>query len=432
MQQKKKLITALVTIVAATATAHLMQRDGAVALNAAPPPMNVAGAIPAPPLAPQPAPEEVAAVPAERPAGASVDTPVDVTPVAATDPVITAPAPEPDTPAAVLKPIAGFELPPGTLPTAAPEAAPGAAPEAAAPLDLALLSEDSNPPPPRRSRLAPEAAEVPEMPAEAATPEPLPQPGPTLQDRLSGTGAETPDAVEEPPAHNEFGLACAEILSAAARPAAMVKLTVTAPCRGNQSLTVTHGELRFDDRIDALGIYTVLLPALEDEAVYQVTFADGTVAETVVDVPQATRTERVVLQYAGPTGLQIHALEFGADYEGDGHVWSGNPRDADIALKTGGGFLTTLGDPARPEARYAEVYTLPADTRGRDGVVRLNVEAEVAETNCGRDIAGQTLQKQADGTVTPVAVTLAMPECDAVGEFLVLKNLLRDLKIAAN
>ncbi len=420
MQQKKKLITAVVTIVAATATAHLMQRDGAVAKDAALPPLAVAGLAPVPQPKPAPAPEDFAVD--------TVETPVDVIPVAATEPLepVAEAAPEPAAPTSVLKPVAGFELPRGTLPTTGDPLAEEKQ------LDLALLSEESAPPPPRRSRLAPDAAEAPEMPPEAASPAPLPLPGPTPQDRISGPANEAPEPVTVTPAHNEFGLACAEILSAVARPAAMVKLTVTAPCRGNEPLTIAHGALRFDDRIDALGIYTVLVPALEDEADYTVTFADGSTADTFVDVPQATRTERVVLQFAGPTGLQIHALEFGADYETAGHIWSGNPRDAETALKIGGGFLTTLGDPAQDEARYAEVYTLPADTQGRDGVVRLNVEAEVADANCGRDIAGQTLQKQADGTVTPVSVTLAMPECDAVGEFLVLKNLLRDLKIAAN
>jgi hypothetical protein len=31
-----------------------------------------------------------------------------------------------------------------------------------------------------------------------------------------------------------------------------------------------------------------------------------------------------------------------------------------------------------------------------------------------------------------VSLTLAIPDCDAIGEYLVLKNLLRDLKVASN
>ncbi|NHX28285.1 hypothetical protein HA397_30580, partial [Escherichia coli] len=65
-------------------------------------------------------------------------------------------------------------------------------------------------------------------------------------------------------------------------------------------------------------------------------------------------------------------------------------------------------------------------------VVRLNIEAEVTAANCGRELIGETLQPAADGTLTASEINLSVPGCDAAGEFLVLKNLLRDLKIASN
>jgi hypothetical protein len=68
----------------------------------------------------------------------------------------------------------------------------------------------------------------------------------------------------------------------------------------------------------------------------------------------------------------------------------------------------------------------------RDGTVHVSVEAEVTAFNCATDVSGQTIQRQGDGSMRPVSVTVAMPDCDAIGEFLVLKNLLRDLKIASN
>ena len=43
-------------------------------------------------------------------------------------------------------------------------------------------------------------------------------------------------------------------------------------------------------------------------------------------------------------GLQIHALEFGADYDEEGHVWADRPRDVQDALIAGGGYMTLLGD----------------------------------------------------------------------------------------
>ena len=100
--------------------------------------------------------------------------------------------------------------------------------------------------------------------------------------------------------------------------------------------------------------------------------------------------------------------------------------------RSGGGFITQLGASSLEGGRIAEVYTFPADPRRRDGVVRLSIETEVTAYNCGKDIAGETIQRQADGKMNSVTVTLAVPDCDAIGEFLVLKNLLQDLKIASN
>ncbi len=275
---------------------------------------------------------------------------------------------------------------------------------------------------------------VPEMPEEAAGPTELPMPGPSPLDRLALTSADPeaePLTVGAPV--NEFGMTCGIILSAAERPASMVNLSVTAPCRRGERITIRHEGLIYSAVLDGLGMYAAEVPALARDASFNVSFLDGTVEITELTVSEdADLTERVVLQFNGPAGLQIHALEFGADYGTPGHVWSGNARSAEAALNMGGGYVTMLGDPSLPDAFLAEVYTLPSKTTGRDGVVRLNVEAEVSPENCDKTIAGETLQRSATGEMNAVSLTLSMPTCDAVGEFLVLKNLLRDLKIASN
>ena len=84
------------------------------------------------------------------------------------------------------------------------------------------------------------------------------------------------------------------------------------------------------------------------------------------------------------------------------------------------------------EPLMAEVYTFPKTAKTRDGVVRLSVEAEVTAYNCETEVTGTTIQRNGIGDVRPVELTLAMPGCEAIGEFLVLKNLLQDLKIASN
>ena len=84
------------------------------------------------------------------------------------------------------------------------------------------------------------------------------------------------------------------------------------------------------------------------------------------------------------------------------------------------------------EPMLAEVYTFPSGTALADGEVRLSVEVEVMAGNCGKDIEAQALQKHGTARMQVRELTLEMPDCDAVGDYLVLKNLLDDLNIARN
>ena len=46
------------------------------------------------------------------------------------------------------------------------------------------------------------------------------------------------------------------------------------------------------------------------------------------------------------------------------------------------------------------------------------------------EIEAQSLEIQTDGKVRTQNLTLAVPDCEATGSFLVLNNLLQDLKVA--
>ena len=273
---------------------------------------------------------------------------------------------------------------------------------------------------------------LPRPPLDVLMPAPLPRVGAGLQKRMASTVSVTAEPTVQQPRRSEFGLTCGPILSASAGKAAMVTLTLTAPCRGQERVTVQHGQLVFSGRMDRLGTYTTEIPALQADASFTMTFADGQTVTADVDVPTANDFRRVALAFQGDAALQIHALEFGADYGEDGHVWAGRPRDAEAAARANGGFLVSLGDTGLEKPSLAEVYTFPQDTKTRDGVVRLSVEAEVTALNCDTQVAGQTLEAGADGAISVVSMTVAMPDCAAIGEYLVLKNLLRDMKIASN
>lgn len=433
MKKKQRIVTAGVTLLAAGVTAHMMQRgsdEPAPAAPVAPAGASAMAAHMAPAAARQPNPVIVAARVSE-----AAEPPAEDPEIPALQPED---PPEPETKAVALQ-LEDPPAPDAENPRRLTKMSVAAASVLPAPPGAEALPENESPVPatPDRDILAEMYyPDMPRPPAEAATPAPLPRSGADLQSRMatldSAPDPAAEDASEPEIERSAFGLSCGALLTASAQPAAMVGLTLTDPCRGGETFTVEHGALVYAAELNELGTYMADIPALTAEASFTVRFEDGETVEATVEIPEAVEIDRAALITDGVSGLAIHALEFGADYEEDGHVWAGNPRDAKAAARSGGGFLTALGDASLREPRLAQVYTFPAGAEAREGVVRLSIETEVTERNCGQDVAGQTLQNSAGRLSAPVAVTLSMPDCDAIGEFLVLKNLLQDLKIASN
>lgn len=214
--------------------------------------------------------------------------------------------------------------------------------------------------------------------------------------------------------------------------AALVDLTITASCMADALVVISHAGLRFHEVLDAQGALSITVPAFDEVAQFNVTFPNGAEVNARADVPSVVFYDRVAVQWLGETGLQIHALEFDADYGDDGHVWFGNPRDVTAVIGGNGGFLMRLGAGESEISRMADVYTFPVGNPARDGQVALSIEAEVNGANCTKPISAQTLQVHAGGDKITNQFEMMMPDCGATGDFLVLKNLLKDLTIARN
>lgn len=223
---------------------------------------------------------------------------------------------------------------------------------------------------------------------------------------------------------------CEFDLQARAIAAAMVTLELSAPCMINERFTLHHNGMMFTGVTDAMGSSELVVPALARQAVFIVAFPNGDGAVADAEVTSLDYYDRVVLQWQGATGLQIHALEFGAAYGEGGHVWMDAAKDRATAAVGEGGFLTRHGAGELDGALMAEVYSFPTGLTAQAGDVRLSVEAEVTGANCGRDVEAQSIQIAAGEAPRVQDLTLAMPECNTTGDFLVLKNLLDDLKIA--
>ena len=220
---------------------------------------------------------------------------------------------------------------------------------------------------------------------------------------------------------------CPVSLEAVVEPAAMIGLTLLAPCRTNERVVLRHSGLAVTGKTSGTGALFVSLPAFTSDAKVSVRFRDGETVSVSVDVPEAQTMRRFGVQWMGDDAFQLNAFEFGADYGDVGHVSAADPRMEMAATPQRGGFLSVLGDDQVELPMLAEVYTYPT---GSEAPVRIVVEAAITKGTCGREILGETLADLA-GEVTITELTLAMPDCSAVGDILVLKNLDPDLKIAS-
>jgi len=226
-----------------------------------------------------------------------------------------------------------------------------------------------------------------------------------------------------------FGLPCGLDVTAEATDAAMIALGVAAPCHPDAVVTIIHSGMSIRQRTDAVGLMTLDLPALETPAFVTVSLPDGSESDILVPVPDLADYDRVALAWRGDLGVELHVMENGAAWMSGGHVHPGAPRGPE-ATENGAGFLASLGDPDGDAPMLAQVYTMP---RG-NGPTRadVSVDAPITAANCARSAEARVLHVQGAGRAEVVPLGLTYPGCDAVGDTLVLQNVFRDLRLAAN
>jgi hypothetical protein len=221
---------------------------------------------------------------------------------------------------------------------------------------------------------------------------------------------------------------CEAEMTASPRDAAIVRLDIEATCRPNARATLHHYGMMVTVLTDEDGRASIDVPALSQSAVFILAYEDGKGALATAQVDDLPLYDRYVVQWRGDAqSLRLHAFEYGADFGQPGHVWSRSGHDE------AEGFVMRLGDDAPAPALRAEIYTFPTAGATRDGTVALRLEAEVTKDNCGRDLEAQGISTGGEDAALEVSdLVLPMPDCAAVGEFLVLKNLFNDLNIAQN
>jgi hypothetical protein len=284
----------------------------------------------------------------------------------------------------------------------------------------------------------PIAIEVSEVQDVSSTPKPSVPFDRPITEELPTSVVSNPASVDTRPAQTlpespaASGFECDVALQADPAAGAMVSLALTAPCHGSERVTVHHNGLMFTETVQPDGTLSVTVPALAEKALFIASFLDGSGAVAQTDVTSVPFYDRIVLQWRGDAGLQLHAREFDAAYFSDGHIWHGAQANAERAATGKGGFLTRLGHFTAPDALLADVYTFPTATTETSGTIALTVEAEILATNCETQIDAQTLEMTDGGSLHARDLTIDVPSCDTIGDFLMLKNVVKDLTIAAN
>lgn len=235
------------------------------------------------------------------------------------------------------------------------------------------------------------------------------------------------DAAPQTPGIPAANALCDVTLDLMVEPNAMIGITLIAPCQPDQRVVLRQGGLAVTGQTTSTGALFTALPAFETQALVEASFADGTKANATIAMPELATLRRFGVQWQADDAFQIHAFENGASYGDPGHVSAADPHRPATGLTASGGFLTLIGDSATENPLLAEVYTFPADAAAKPEVV---VEAAVTDKTCGRELLAETLTSTG-GSVFVTDLTLAMPDCDAIGDYLVLKNLVLDLNMAA-
>lgn len=221
--------------------------------------------------------------------------------------------------------------------------------------------------------------------------------------------------------------ACATTLDLLIEPPAMIGLTLLAPCHVNQRVVLRHAGLAVTGRTTATGALFTTLPALDKAGEVEVLFADGKTASAAIAVPELAAMRRFAVQWQDKDAFQLHAFEDGATYGQAGHIFADATHQPAAGIPAKGGFLTLLGDPETEAPLLAQVFTF-AENAGTK--TRLSIEAAVTDASCDRELLGETLNSVA-GRTEITELTLAMPACDAIGDYLVLNNPAPDMNIAA-
>ena len=204
-----------------------------------------------------------------------------------------------------------------------------------------------------------------------------------------------------------FGLPCEVTLHAEPLPDALFAVTLVAPCRPNASIAMHYAGLTFDVTTSITGHAGFKLPAMTISGTLESVFKDGTRLSTPLEAPDLAEYARVAVAWTQAFDMRLTANA---------------PRHMPVRIYT-------LG---KAEGRSVQILSHHQSPEARRAVIRLGVMAPITAQNCGQERHATVRHLQPDMPPISYELMLAPTSCNRVGGILELKNILRDLKLAAN
>jgi len=167
----------------------------------------------------------------------------------------------------------------------------------------------------------------------------------------------------------------------------LLAISVDAPCRAGQALTLRYGAVAFELRLSAAGALATTLDLFQGVGVAaSIEMSDGTKHPLALDAVSLAGMAKVALVWKADADLDLHALEYAAVAGGKGHVWHGAPsssaasRSESREQNRGRGFLSRSDDD-RGRGDKVEVYTFWTHPDQPTAVVSMALGHATAQTS---------------------------------------------------
>ena len=248
-----------------------------------------------------------------------------------------------------------------------------------------------------------EATVITELSAEVAAPGVQLAADPTVPEFPPSALRMTPGTMRDAPVRtgaadqlfSDFGFACADpVVKATAGAEAMIAVDIASTCHAGQTAALRHAGLAILVSLDGEGRFSGVIPALDEKGEVEAIFATGRSVDAAAPV-DLSGLSRVALVTDAGAKVMLSAYLPDGDRVAAETVTGAGDGGADTILAQ---VFSGTAAPDRP--RYA-------------------IEAQITAESCGAEIGG-TVATLHDGSTTVAPWSITMPDCDAVGDMVVL------------